>query len=63
MPHRIYQFSQKSREGEFLVISKEPPAEVIAEYRTNGVDLDHVYMIEGNGTGLPCDRALTHSLY
>lgn len=60
--HIIYQFSRTSGEGEFLVISEEPEAEVLEEFLTAGYQLDHTYTIHQDGTSLPCDRALRHSL-
>ena len=59
---RIYSFSLESGEKEFVIISDLPENEVLAEYATNGHSLDIMIEIDGDATGLPCDRELRHSL-
>lgn len=58
MPHRIYQFSQESGEGEFLVISKDLPADILKEFQVDGAQLDRIYTIKDSGTYLPTERRL-----
>ena len=63
--HYIYQFSRENGEGEFIVISDLPRAEVLDEW-SEGVmfeyRLDNVYTIDEDAISLPCDCQLEHSL-
>lgn len=57
--YRIYCFSRPSGGGEFVVISDLDPASVVREWAIGGVTLDGHVDIDGDASGLPCDRALS----
>ena len=55
---RLYQFSDPSGGGEFVVISERPDFEVRDEYADGDIVLDDVLEIDGDATTFPCDHSL-----
>ena len=57
-PHYLYRFSRCNGDGEFVVISDDPPKEVIAKYAGDDIQHDGTARIEDDATAFPCDRSL-----
>ena len=57
MNHKVYYFSSDNGEREFVVISDQDKADVIAEHG-EGVCFCGVLELDGNATSWPCDRPL-----
>lgn len=57
-PYYLYYFSTSDGEREFVVVSDQGQAAVLAEH-SEDADLVSAHEIHGDCTSLPCDRALS----
>lgn len=55
--YKIYYFSDRSGESEFVVISDQPKLQVVEDHG-DGHQLQEVLDIDGDATSMPCDRRL-----